>query len=151
MDRPPVEMQLTIDCAEPARVVEFWALALGYQIEPPPQGHPIWNSYWRSVGVPDDELDPGRDNADSLIDPTGRGPRIWFQVVPERKSGKNRLHLDLKIGGGRTIPLAQRRTAVDDKVAELVAAGATALRPPVEGDQYAIVLTDPEGNEFCVV
>jgi len=151
MDRPPVEMQLTIDCAEPARLVEFWALALGYQIEPPPQGHPSWNSYWRSVGVPDDELDPGRDNADSLIDPTGRGPRIWFQVVPERKSGKNRLHLDLKIGGGRTVPLAKRRTAVDDKVAELVAAGATVLRPPVEGDQYAIVLNDPEGNEFCIV
>ncbi len=151
MDRPHVEMQLTVDCAEPARLVEFWALALGYQIEPPPAGHPTWNAYWLSVGVPDDELDLGRDNADSLIDPTGRGPRIWFQVVPERKSGKNRLHLDLKIGGGRGTPVEQRRRVVDKKVAELVAAGATVLRPPVDGDHYAIVLTDPEGNEFCIV
>jgi hypothetical protein len=78
--------QLVIDCADPDRLARFWAAALGYGIEPPPLGHATWNDYWREVGVPEEELGDGED---SIVDPEGRGPRIWFQVVPDTKTIKN--------------------------------------------------------------
>src|SRR5215813_5992797 len=79
--------QLVIDCADPEPLARFWAAALRYELEPPPAGFGSWDEYWRDVGVPEDELGVG---ADCIIDPSGRGPRIWFQVVPERKTVKNR-------------------------------------------------------------
>lgn len=145
--------QLTIDCADPGRLVEFWANALPtYRVEPPPGGAATWNEHWRSIGVPDAELDPDRDNADSLTDPLGQGPRIWFQQVPEVKSIKNRLHLDLLVGGGRTVPLPERRARVLAEEQRLIAAGASRIRV-LEGDgvdHFGVVLADPEGNEFCL-
>lgn len=60
-----------------------------------------WNAFWRSIGVPDDELPTSGDAADSIVDPDGTGPRIWFQRVPEVKTVKNRVHLDLQMSGGR--------------------------------------------------
>ena len=144
-----MEWQLTFDCASPARMVAFWAEALGYRPKPPPEGFPTWRDYYLNLGVPADELDCG-DCCDRLVDPEGRGPAIWFQVVPEGKVTKNRLHLDLFVGGGRQAPLPERRQRVDGKVASLLAAGATTLRTTEEADYYAAVLQDPEGNEFCV-
>ena len=89
---------------------------------------------------------------DRIEDPEGVGPAIWFQPVPEPKTVKNRLHLDLKITGGRAEPLEQRAPVVDAKVAELVAAGATEVhRLDGYGGHYAVTLRDPEGNEFCVL
>lgn len=66
---------------------------------------------------------------------------------------KNRLHLDLLVGGGRSVPLAERRERVVAKVASLARAGATVMRTTdtPEQDHYAVLLHDPEGNEFCVV
>ena len=127
-------------------------MALGYEIEPPPGDFGTWNAYWRSIGVPDDELPASGDAADSIIDPDGVGPRVWFQAVPEPKTVKNRVHLDLMVSGGRTMPLVQRRQAVDAEVTRLAALGATVLRIlDTDGlDHYAVVLEDPEGNEFCV-
>jgi hypothetical protein len=147
-----IEWQLTIDCADPDVLVPFWAGALGYVPAPPPAGHATWRDWYLSAGVPAEELGDG-DCVDRLVDPDGRGPLIWFQIVPERKSIKNRLHLDLRVGGGRSVPLEQRRELVDAKVASLVAAGATVLRSTndVENSHYAFTLADPEGNEFCVV
>jgi hypothetical protein len=89
-----------IDCADPEPLARFWAAALRYELEPPPAGFANWDAYWRDVGVPEDELGPG---ADCIVDPDGRGPRIWFQVVPERKAAKNRLHLDISVSGGRAV------------------------------------------------
>ncbi|MFE1345808.1 VOC family protein [Streptomyces sp. NPDC058757] len=153
--RPPLTLQLTIDCAEPHRLVPFWAEALRYVPEPPPEGHPSWRAYWEAVGVPEEELGEGAgDLPESLVDPAGVGPRVWFQQVPEPKTGKNRLHLDLKVGGGRGVPLAVRRARVDGEVSRLTALGATvlyAMDEPDGMDYYAVVLQDPEGNEFCVV
>lgn len=85
------------------------------------------------------------------MDPTGHGPRIWFQQVPEVKSIKNRLHLDLT-AGGRSVPLAQRRERVLAEEARLVEAGARRLHIlKTEGlDHFGVVLADPEGNEFCI-
>ena len=100
-----VTWQLTIDCADPARMVRFWGPALGYEVAPPPEGHATWNEWYLAVGVPAAELDLAGDGSDRLQDPTGAGPRIWFQAVPEPKTVKNRLHLDLyPPGRDRTLP-----------------------------------------------
>lgn len=147
-----VGLQITIDCIEPPRLVAFWCRALGYVVEPPPGGHDSWNAYWRSIGIPEHELPPDDDDVhDSIADPDGVRPRIWFQAVPERKSVKNRVHLDLAVTD-RTGPKADRQRTVDGKVAELEALGATKLRQLEFGgsDYYGVVMQDPEGNEFCV-
>jgi hypothetical protein len=145
-----VEFQLTIDCADARRLVPFWAEALGYEPQPPPDGFSSWRDWYVSVGVPEDELP--HDWVDRLVDPAGAAPPIWFQPVPEEKVVKNRLHLDLKIGGGRAVPLDVRRQRVDAKVEELTALGATILRATEapDADHYYVVMQDPEGNEFCV-
>jgi hypothetical protein len=147
-----VVLQITIDCTEPRLLVPFWCAALGYVVEPPPGGHSSWNDYWRAVGVPEDELPTDHDAADSIVDPNGVGPRVWFQVVPEPKSVKNRVHLDLKVSGGRAVPLPERRERIEAEAARLEALGATRLRVlAADGvDHYGVVMQDPEGNEFCV-
>jgi catechol 2,3-dioxygenase-like lactoylglutathione lyase family enzyme len=156
-------VQVTVDCADPRRLVRFWASALGYRVEEPPAGFGSWTAYWRSLGVPEEELEPvpglesggnGEDgsDSDSIVDPDGVGPRIWFQKVPEGKAGKNRLHLDLGVSGGRGVALPTRRQRVDTEAARLVAEGATVLRVLAEPgvDHYGVVMQDPEGNEFCL-
>ena len=153
-----VTWQLTIDANNPTRLVEFWAPVLGYEVQPPPDGFATQNDYYRSIGVPEDELDPVGDGTDRIFDPRGEGPKIWFQAVPEPKSGKNRFHLDIyPTGRDRSLPLEERRRIVDAKVAELVERGATIWRtfPDDFGDQltdghYFVTMLDPEGNEFCV-
>lgn len=143
-------LQVTIDCADPAVLVRFWSVALGYQPEPPPDGWPDWRGYWLSIGVDEAELDG--DCCDSVTDPDGDGPRLYFQLVPEPKTVKNRVHLDLAVGGGRQVPLAERRRRVLAEEARLVAAGASRLRVLETAglDHFGVVLLDPEGNEFCL-
>jgi hypothetical protein len=142
-------IQVTIDCADSNRLARFWAEALGYQLQAPPDGFDSWRAYWVSRGVPDEEVEDGYD---AIVDPEGIGPRIWFQPVPERKVVKNRVHLDLAVSGGRQVPIATRRRRVDAEADRLVGAGASRLRVlDEEGvDHYAVVLQDPEGNEFCL-
>ena len=148
-----VTWQLTIDANDPARLARFWAAALGYEPEPPPAGHDSWLAYYRSV-VPEEDLDGDPDDyVDRLIDPAGEGPRIWFQPVPERKTGKTRFHFDIFVAD-RSASMPEIVATVDAKVAELVDLGATVDRP-VRTDtatlqRYAVVMHDPEGNEFCV-
>jgi hypothetical protein len=146
-------IQVVIDCHNPARLVEFWALALDYQPEDPPAGFDSWNAYWRHLKVPEEELDTDRDSCDSIVDPAGVGPRIWFQIVPETKAIKNRVHLDVAVSGGpRDLPRALRKERVDAKAAELLDAGASVVMThDVEGSEhYAVTMRDPEGNEFCL-
>jgi hypothetical protein len=144
-----VRYQMVIDCADPERLARFWAAALGYELEPPPPGFPAWDDYWREVGVPEDELGGGPDR---IRDPDGHGPRIWFQVVPEGKTIKNRLHLDINASGGRTVPMDVRKQRVTAEAGRLAGLGATLVRVlHQEGlDHYAIAMTDPEGNEFDI-
>jgi Glyoxalase-like domain len=141
--------QLVIDCAEPERMARFWATALGYQLEPPPDGFATWDDYWRDVGLPEEDLGLGTD---SIVDPEGHGPRIWFQVVPEAKTIKNRLHLDVHVGGDRTVPIETRRQRVDAEARRLTELGATLVDSfKEEGiDHYAVAMRDPEGNEFDI-
>ena len=142
--------QLSIDCADPGLMCRFWSEALGYAVPPAPDGHATWTAFWRSIGVPEEEL---ADVPDRIDDPDGVGPRLRFQQVPEAKVVKNRLHLDLQVGGGRELPLDVRKPRVLAEVERLKAAGATELSVlEREGlDHFAVVMQDPEGNEFCVV
>jgi len=117
--------QICIDCADPDRLARSWASALGCVLEPPPEGHASWDDYWREVGVPEEDLDIG---ADSIVDPDGRGPRIWFPVVPEGKTIKNRLHLDIRASGGRGTPIESRKRLIDAEAARLAGLGATTTR-----------------------
>ena len=144
-----VRFQLVIDCADPEPLAHFWAAALGYELEPPPPGFASWDAYWRDVGVPEDELGTG---VDRIVDPDGQGPRIWFQVVPERKAVKNRLHIDIGVGGGRAIPIETRKQRVDAEAARLIELGAVLVGVlEAEGlDHYAVAMRDPEGNEFDI-
>lgn len=139
-------IQVTFDCADPNRLAEFWAEALGYRLQPPPAGYDSWEAWAAEQGIP-----PEQWNAMSaVVDPDGVGPRLFFQRVPEGKTAKNRVHLDVNVGGGHGTPLDQRKQRVDAAAASLVAAGATRLRPFEQHGEYWVVMQDPEGNEFCL-
>jgi Glyoxalase-like domain len=120
---------LGCDAADPHRIAAFWAIALGYVAE------------------------PGYDNDDgaSLIDPDGTGPAISFLPVPEGKTAKNKMHIDIRVAGEPPWDMGERERLIRTKVADLVAAGATAVREETYGDVLGhVVMLDPEGNEFCV-
>lgn len=122
------------DAADPHALAAFWALALDY--------------------VPE----PGYDDPDgaSIVDPQGTGPAIGWLRVPEVKTAKNRLHIDIRVAGEPPWNWVERAELIRAKVAQLVAAGGRQVR----AEQYAdgagreilghVVMLDPEGNEFCV-
>jgi hypothetical protein len=148
-----VTWQLTIDANDPARMARFWAPLLGYVPEPPPDGFDNWLAYYQAV-VPEEALDGDpADYDDRIVDPTGGGPKIWFQPVPEKKTVKTRFHFDVRVAD-RSAPIEDIVATVDAKVAELVALGASVDHPNrVDTDtlqRYSVVMHDPEGNEFCV-
>ncbi|MCM2415880.1 MULTISPECIES: VOC family protein [unclassified Streptomyces] len=139
---------LTIDCEQPARLAQFWALALGYVEKPPPAGFGSWEEWFAHYEVPETEWDDGA----YLSDPDGVGPSLSFMKVPETKSVKNRLHLDVQAGGGREVPWEVRWPRVLDALGRLTAAGATLLREhEAQGKPDHLEMADPEGNEFCLV
>jgi len=139
-------IQVVFDCADPDRLADFWAVAVGYRKQDPPEGFATWPEYLTSIGIPEDEW----NDASSVVDPDGAGPRIYFQRVPEPKTVKNRVHLDLDASGGRGSPFEERQRRVDAEAERLAAAGATRLRATTEYGGYYVVMQDPEGNEFCV-
>ncbi|WP_423463429.1 VOC family protein [Promicromonospora sp. MS192] len=118
---------VVFDCRHPASLARFWALALdGYDVAPYDDEE---LTRLRTLGVHDPEDDPS-----VLVEAPGRTPRLFFNRVPEPKTVKNRVHLDV------------RHPDRDAEVARLVAAGAT----EVGRHEDWVVMTDPEGNEFCV-
>ncbi|WP_031063827.1 VOC family protein [Streptomyces sp. NRRL WC-3742] len=147
----PMHWKLVIDCADPHRQASFWASALEYAVEDHStliarllsagavsedaltevDGHPAWRTL-AAVRHPEDPFDPVSD--------TGLGRRILFQAVPEPKTGKNRLHLDLH-------PAPADRPAT---LTRLLTAGATTQREVTEPGGSWTVMQDPEGNEFCL-
>ena len=147
-----VRFQVVIDCAEPEPLARFWATALGYVLEPPPTGFATWDDYYRDLGLPESFLGHGTD---CIVDPAGSGPRFWFQMVPDVKTVKNRLHLDVHVSGGRAVPLATRKDRINAEARRLADLGATILselgEEEEEGlDHYAVAMKDPEGNEFDI-
>jgi hypothetical protein len=148
-----VRYQLVINCTgRPEPLARFWAEALGYVLQPPPAGFATWDDWRRGTGLPESWLGRGTD---AIIDPEGAGPRIWIQVVPDRKTVANRLHLDICASGGPGLPLQTRKQRVDAEARRLCGLGATLLsdlsEEPEDGvDHYAVALKDPEGNEFDI-
>jgi hypothetical protein len=138
--------QIVIDCSDPAALAAFWAKALDYEMEPPPEGFATWPDALQAWGVPESEW----NSANAVVDPDRIGPRIFFQRVPEPKQGKNRLHLDVRVSKGPGIPLEEKRAAVLAGVERLEPLGATRVRDVEELGSYWMVMQDPEGNEFCV-
>ena len=138
-------IQVVIDCGDPARLAEFWAAALGYVVQPPPDGFDSWEAFLTSIGVPEERW----NDRSAVVDPDEAGPRLFFQMVPEPKTVKNRVHVDLNAAGRGAAPDV-RAARVDAKVAELMALGATVQRRVEENGERWVVMQDPEGNEFCV-
>jgi hypothetical protein len=139
-------VQVVFDCADPARLARFWAEALGYKLDDPPTGYQRWEDWLRDQGIPEERW----NDASAVVDPDGTGPRIYLQRVPEPKTVKNRVHLDLDAGGGGSVPIEERRRRVDAEVERLAGIGATRLRAVEERGVYWVVMQDPEANEFCV-
>jgi hypothetical protein len=122
---------IVVDCAQPARLARFWSAVLDdYDVAPYDDDE---LARLRSLGIDDVEDDPT-----VLVEPTsGRGPRLWFQLVPEPKRVKNRIHIDVR---------------ADDfhaELARLIDLGARTADHQANDD--LIVLHDPEGNEFCLL
>jgi hypothetical protein len=136
--------QVTFDAHDPEKLAGFWASALGYETAPPPEGHSSWPAFLDAIGVPEDQ----RDSAWALVDPDGVKPRLFFQKVPEDKTAKNRVHLDVHASVGvDSGEVDQRR---NEEVERLESLGATRQDEKSEMGLTWVVLTDPEGNEFCV-
>jgi catechol 2,3-dioxygenase-like lactoylglutathione lyase family enzyme len=141
------DVQITLDCADPAALAAFWVEVLGYRLQDPPPGFDSWEQALEAMGVPPEN----RNDAAALIDPEGARPRLFFQRVPERKQGKNRVHLDVRAAPG--LQGDARMVALEAEAERLVSRGATRLArfepaPPLGAGH--IVLADPEGNEFCL-
>jgi len=137
------QIQVAFDCAEPERVGRFWCEVLGY-VAPVPEGFATWDDYERSL--------PPEDQGSwfACIDPSGVGPRLFFQRVPEGKVVKNRVHLDVRVGTG--LVGEERLATLKAECARLVALGAACVRVMVadEDNESCIVMQDVEGNEFCL-
>ena len=123
------EVQVTFDCADPPRVARFWCEAIGYEL--------------------DEDVEDGGDWA-VCADPTGKGPRMYFQKVPEGKTVKNRVHLDVRVGTGMVG--AERQAALEAEGHRLEQHGATWVQMLVadEENESCLVMQDVEGNEFCL-
>ena len=150
-----VEIQVTFDARDPRALSTFRGAVLGY-VHPAPPGVELtagadplaaWEEFLERVGVP-----PAERNAKAALeDPTGHGPRLFFQQVPEAKMIKNRVHLDVRVAP--SLRGDERMAALEAECARLLPLGAARVRrvdpaPPMESG--FIVMQDPEGNEFCL-
>ncbi|MFI6429402.1 VOC family protein [Rhodococcus oryzae] len=137
------EFQVTVDAADPHTQAKWWAQTLGWRVEPSDE-----DFIRRMVAAGHATEDETQVFEGTLVWKLGAAisdpehqerPRVLFQLVPEAKSVKNRLHLDVRVG--------EDKQAVADA---LVARGATILHRGQVGPQWWITMADPEGNEFCV-
>lgn len=135
-------IDLTLDAAHTPTLAAFWKTALGYVDEPPPAPFATREEWHASFDLPeDDALEDGA----WLCDPDGAGPRLAILRVPEPKTAKNRLHIDVRVPGHGTA--AERWQRIEAEAARLTEAGGTVL---AVFDGHHVVMADPEGNEFCV-
>jgi hypothetical protein len=139
------EFQVAVDCADPHAQADWWAETLGWQVQPQDE-----EFIRRMIGLGHATDSDTTVHNGALVWKTGaaithpegteRAPRVLFQLVPEAKAVKNRVHLDVRIGADD----------VEAAVAGLVARGAKVLHTGHEGPHTWVTLADPEGNEFCV-
>ena len=147
--------QVTTAAHDPRALSVFWKEVLGY-VHPAPPGVELgpgedplraWDEFLEANDVPL-EL---RNSSSALEDPNGIGPRIFFQQVPEPKTAKNRMHLDVRTA--TELRGEERMAALEARCEELVALGGRRLarhepEPPLSIG--FVVMADPEGNEFCL-
>jgi hypothetical protein len=137
-----MKLQIVLDCGEPHALVEFWAAALGYEVE----NHSALVDQLLAAGhlPPDAAVTTrfGRGFADlaACRNPSGSTPRLLLQRVPEPAQGKLRQHLDLQVGP----------EAAGAEVARLQTLGATVAWVSDDRGGRCTTMRDPEGNEFCV-
>ena len=131
-------IQIAMDASDPPALAAFWKKVLGYVEPPPPEGYATWVD-WLTENVPEKER---WHDVVVLVDPDGIRPRLYIQRVPEPKTAKNRVHLDVHATGDGT--------TLDEVVAEAEALGATRLWEKEEFGVRWVTLADPEGNEFCL-
>lgn len=138
------QVQVTFDCAEPERVARFWCEVLGYVVPPPPPGFSSWEEFDRALPA------EHQGSAFACVDPTGAGPRLFFQRVPEPKTVKNRVHLDVRVGTG--LVGEERVAALEAECARLEAVGGSKVELlRADGvNESCLVMRDVEGNEFCL-
>ncbi|MFF2008252.1 VOC family protein [Streptomyces sp. NPDC058195] len=148
-------VQITFDARDPRALSSFWRDVLGY-VHPGPPGVELpegadplaaWDGFLARTGVPEEQ----RNAKSALEDPDGRGPRVFFQQVPEGRTAKNRVHLDVRAAPG--LHGQERMAALEAECGRLVALGAKRVRREEPGPVLSagfIVMADPEGNEFCL-
>ena len=140
--------KIVIDCADPHAQAAFWASALGYVVE---DNRVLIERLLSAGAIPQDAVVTMDDrpafrtlqavrHPDDPVQEAGLGRRLLFQQVPEPKTVKNRLHLDLHAGPDHR----------DGEVARLRDLGARVLQEIKEPGSHHVVMADPEGNEFCV-
>ncbi len=138
-------VQVTLDCRDPHSQADWWAAALGWQVEPSDEEFIRRMIAQGNASEADTTTHRGAlvwagGAAVDNPDPRAGTPRLYFQAVPEPKSVKNRMHLDLRVGDEEVSTVVERLTA----------AGATVLYEAHQGPFRWTTLADPEGNEFCV-
>ncbi|MFF3034142.1 VOC family protein [Streptomyces rubiginosohelvolus] len=119
--------ELAIDCADPLALARFWCSVLDYEVQGVEEGEEVV-----SIGPP--SVPEGKNR------PGPVPPALTFARVPEGKTVKNRLHIDVN-------PTDREQ---DEEVERLLALGARRADVGQDGASW-VVLTDPEGNEFCVL
>jgi catechol 2,3-dioxygenase-like lactoylglutathione lyase family enzyme len=135
-------VQITFDAADPHTLVAWWADLLGYRVE----DHHDRVVELLAAGHLSDadvvELDGRKAFADAAtaIDPDGPGPRLYVQRVPESKTAKNRVHLDVRVG----------QDDLDSEVERVKGRGASFVDWGSHPGYRWAVMRDPEGNEFCL-
>jgi hypothetical protein len=149
------DIQVTFDAHDPRALSTFWRDVLGY-VHPAPPGVELpagadplaaWDDFLAGIGVPPEQ----RNTRSAIEDPQGHRPRLFFQQVPEDKVAKNRVHLDVRAAPG--LQGDERMAALEAECERLVALGAKRVHrhepaPPLSAGH--IVMSDPEGNEFCL-
>jgi hypothetical protein len=133
--------QIAVDCHDPHAQARFWAAAMDLEVE----DHEPLIRHMLDQGFATEEMVTDLDGRlvwpDAAACRSADGAtRLLFQTVPERKEGKNRVHLDLQVGAD----------AKDAEVARLEELGATRLWEGQQGPHTWVTMADPEGNEFCV-
>jgi Glyoxalase-like domain len=137
------DFQVAIDCSSPHELADWWAEALGWEVEA--QDEAFIRRMLEAGAVSEEDTTQHRGalvwrQGAAITSPDPGRPRVLFQQVPESKAGKNRLHLDVRIGPERQ----------EAEVARLLGLGATELWRGSQGPHHWVTMADPEGNEFCV-
>ncbi len=125
--------QVTFDCINPDHLARFWAQVLGYKMQDPPKGFANWIEFLTVQGIPEEDW----NDRSAIIDPDGRGSRVYFQKVFEPKTVKNRVHLDINVSQRGETP-EERKETIQREAERLTALGATKLRVFDESGEFWI-------------